>query len=211
MKKAFLCMLLLLALQLCPSAADAAELEKHGVSLTPQTTVDGRVYSAMDIDIFGDANLAEVQFVKIDTKTYVDFFRENVNIGHFTLNTDADYLFYKANLRDDIHEELIGIGFSANPTYPGKYNAKEIFIIGLNDEGQIVRLPILIYDRPKEKLLGNAPWDMYRKFIMSQNVEVEGKTVQLRSDIANWRPPIHIYWSWEWQGFVIDDSFGLYD
>lgn len=196
-------------------SATPQQLTSLGIPIDgKQSNNNSSVFSTTLIDVFGDNRPVRAEFVNWagnEKLTYVNFFKENKNIASLKLNTSADYIFYKARLRDDAHEELLGIGFIPHPGRPGKYTAAEILIIGLNEQRQIVRFPIAIYDRPKQDIIGDAHWDKYSKFVMSKNVAIDGKTLLLRNDLAERRPPIKIYWSWGYKKFVIDDTFGLYD
>jgi hypothetical protein len=97
---------------------------------------ENRKYMFFNADIFGDNQPLDVYVVRnknASTKQIL-FYRDNQLLAQFETSL---YALYKARLRDDQHEEIIGIRADGK-----EWSISEFLLIGLNDNGEIAPLPI---------------------------------------------------------------------
>lgn len=192
-----------------PMVQSPIKLEAYGISIKPMSSSDGkRTFSEMVVNPFGDGHSVLVQF-KISkeqpNQTSVTFYKDDKGLIAYQLNTSADYLFFKARLRDDVHEELIGMGFSPSTKHTGYYTVPELFIMGVDDNGKIVRFPIKFYDSHKKAIVDpENGWGVFSQIYITKEVRTSGNQLLLKSPYSDERPYVRIYWNWTYKCFVIN-------
>jgi hypothetical protein len=134
-----LMIVLLCLLFVLPSVPGYAAREKLTDPLDGQQWVEeeNRSYMFFTADIFGDNQPLDVYVVrtkKYDSKKQILFYRGNQLLAQFETSV---YALYKARLRDDQHDEIIGISAGGK-----EWSVSEFLLIGLNDNGEIAPLPI---------------------------------------------------------------------